>query len=110
MFLDGPNGSERLVMTSDTTWVWEATIIAHRTDVAEHAGFKLRGVIYCGASLNSIAMLGQPTKEILARSNSSWDVAASADTTQGSLKLTVQGAAGSTIRWMAVVETTEITN
>ena len=111
MFLDGPNGSERLVLASDMTWVWEATIIGHQTDgTGNHAGFKLKGVIYSGASLNSITMLGTPTKEILARSDQSWDVSVSADTTQGSLKLTVKGAAGQTIRWMAVVATTEITN
>jgi hypothetical protein len=110
MFLDGTNGSERLQLTSDMTWVWEVTIIAHRTDSSDHAGFKLKGVTYCGASLNSITMLGTPTKEILARSDSSWDVSASVDPTQGSLKLTVTGATGQSIRWFAVVETTEVTN
>jgi hypothetical protein len=110
MFLDGTNGSERLMLASDMTWVWEATIVGHRVDSSDHAGFKLKGVIYCGASLNSITMLGQPSKEILARSNSSWDVSVYADTTHGSLKLTVTGATGQSIRWMAVVETTEVTN
>jgi phage-related tail fiber protein len=110
MFLDGTNGSERLQLASDMTWVWEATIIAHRTDSSDHAGFKIKGVTYCGASLNSITMLGNPTKEILARSDSSWDVSASVDPTQGSLKLTVKGATGQSIRWFAVVETTEVTN
>jgi hypothetical protein len=111
MFLDGVNGNLRLVLPTDSTWVWEATIVAHRTDVSgEHAGFRLKGVVFCAGSLNSITMLGAPSKEILARTNSTWDVNASVDTTQGSLKLTVTGSSGQTIRWMAVVKTTEVTN
>jgi phage-related tail fiber protein len=111
MFLDGVNGSQRLVMPTDSTWVWEATIVAHRTDVSgEHAGFRLKGVMFCAGSLNSITMLGAPSKEILARTNGTWDVSASVDTVQGSLKLSVTGSSGQTIRWMAVVKTTEVTN
>jgi hypothetical protein len=111
MFLDGVNGSERLVMRTDSTWVWEATIVGHRTDVGnEHAGFRIRGVLFCGGSLNSIVMLGTPVKEILARTNSTWDVSATADSVQGSLKLSVTGSAGQTIRWLAVVKTTEVSN
>lgn len=110
MFLDGVNGSERLRLTTDTTWVWTATIVAHRTDAEDHAGFELRGVVYCGASLNSITMLGSVTKQILARTDQTLDVSATVDTTQGSLKLTVKGATGKTIRWTAVVSTVEVTN
>lgn len=110
MFFDGFNGAERLTMTSDTTWVWEVTVIGHRTDASGHAGFMLRGVVYCGGSLNSIMMLGTPSKEILARSDVGYDAAVSADSINGSLKITVKGASGQTIRWMALVKTTEITN
>jgi hypothetical protein len=110
MFLNGVNGGERLVMTTDSTWVWEATIVAHRTDASNQAGFKLKGVLYCGGSINSIVMLGAPSKEILARSDTNWDVAAEADVANGSLKITVKGAAGQSIRWMALVQTTEVTN
>jgi hypothetical protein len=110
LFFDGTNGSERLQLTTDTTWVWKATIVAHRTDADDHAGFELAGVTYCGASLNSIAMLGTVTKTILARSDSTLNVAAAVDTATGSIKLTVTSATGKTIRWTAVVSTTEVTN
>ena len=110
MFFDGVGGAERLTMTTDTTWVWEATIVAHRFDAQDSAGFRLKGVLTCGSALNSIQMLGAPSKEILARSQSGWDVAAVADPINGSLKITVKGTNGQTVRWMAVVSTTEVTN
>jgi hypothetical protein len=111
LFIDGTGGSQRLVLPSDSTWIWEATIIGHRTDATDgHAGYRLKGVIYRVGALNTTTMLGSPSKEILAESNSSWDVSATADTVNGSLKITVTGESGKVIRWLAVIETTEVTN
>jgi hypothetical protein len=111
LFVDGAAGTKRLNVTANSTWLWEATIVGHRTDsTGGHAGYKLSGVIYRASATNSVALLGLPSKQVLAESNAAWDVAVSADTTNGSLKFSVTGETSKTIRWFAVVDTTEVTN
>lgn len=111
MFIDGPGGSISLALPDDATWSFKATVTAHRTDAGDgHAGFELKGVIYRGAGAATTALQGKVSSQIIARSNTSWNVVATADATTGALKLTVQGQNGKTIRWLAVVETVEITN
>lgn len=111
MFVDGTAGSVRIVLPDDATWTFRATITGHRTDVQDgHAGFTIEGVIYRVAGVSSVALQGKTSVDTIARANTLWKVAAAADTTNGSLKLTVTGEAGKTIRWLALVETVEITN
>jgi hypothetical protein len=47
---------------------------------------------------------------VLGETNNAWDVSLTADTTNGSLKLTVTGEAAKTIRWAAVMDAVVITN
>jgi hypothetical protein len=47
---------------------------------------------------------------VLGETNAGWDVALTADTTNGSLKLAVTGEAAKTIRWVAVMDAVVITN
>jgi hypothetical protein len=53
---------------------------------------------------------GSVNKTVLAESNPSWDINISADAANGSLRVRVTGEAGKIIRWVALVETVEITN
>lgn len=111
LFIDGTGGLRRLVLPDDSTWTFKVTITGHRTDVSDgHAGFSLSGVIYRTAGAASVSFQGSVAKEIHARSNLAWDVQAYADPTYGSLKITVTGEASKIIRWVALVETVEITN
>lgn len=110
-FLDGTNGTYRIVMPDDATWSYSIHITAHRTDGSDgHAGFHVAGVVHRGAGPSSIGMQGLPIKSILSRSNASWDINISTDPTHGALKVTVTGEAGKIIRWLAVVDTVEVTN
>lgn len=110
-FIDGPNGSIRLEMPDDSTWTFTATVTAHRTDASDgHAGYKIEGVVYRAAGANTIAFQGAPVKTVLAESNTPWDINITADATTGSLRLIAQGQTGKTIRWMALIDTVEITN
>lgn len=111
MFLDGTNGSRRLELPDDSTWMYKIHIAGHGTDVTNgHAGYTVEGVIYRQSGANTVSMLGSPVKTVLAESNSQWDINITADQTHGSLKLTVIGQTSNTIRWVALVETVEITN
>lgn len=110
-FLDGTGGSSRLLIPDDSTWVFKATIVGHRTDATGgHAGYKVEGVIYRMSGAATVTMLGTPVKTVLAESNAPWDINMTADPAHGSLKITVTGQSGKTIRWLALVETVEITN
>lgn len=110
-FLDGTGGSARLVLPDDSTWTYKATIVGHRTDGDDgHAGYTIEGVVYRMSGANTVALLGKPNKQVLAESNTPWDINTVADTTNGSLSFFVKGQSGKTIRWLVLVETVEITN
>lgn len=111
LFIDGTGGSVRLSLPDDSTWTFRITVTAHRTDLGNgHAGYTAQGVIYRGAGAASVAIQGSINKTVLAESNPSWDININADTTNGSLRILVTGENAKTIRWVALVETVEITN
>jgi hypothetical protein len=111
MFIDGTAGSVRLTLPDDATWTFRVTVTGHRTDLGNgHAGYTAQGVIYRGAGAASTTIQGSVNKVVLAESNPSWDINISADATNGSIRILVTGENAKTIRWVAVVETVEITN
>jgi hypothetical protein len=110
-FIDGTNGSQRLVLNDDTTWWFSAAIVAHRTDTTGgHAGYKIEGVIYRESGAATTAIQGRIIITVYGESDHQWDVEALADTTNGALTIRVKGQTGKIIRWVSVVETIEITN
>jgi hypothetical protein len=111
LFLDGTNGLYRLQLTDSSTWNFRIKLTAHRTDAqGGHAGFDISGVIYRYAGNSSVAIQGAVNYTVIARSNTNWTTLVTADTTNGSLKISVIGEVGKIIRWVALVETVEITN
>jgi len=111
LFINGTAGGTRLVLPDDATWTFKITVTAHRTDASNgHAGYTATGVIYRAAGAATTAILGSIQKSVLAESNPSWDINISADATNGSLKILAIGETGKTIRWVALVETVEVTN
>lgn len=111
LLIDGTGGSQRLVLPDDSTWTFKITVTGHRTDLGDgHAGYTAAGVIYRRAGAANTFIQGSVQKSVLAESNPVWDINISADTVNGSLRVTVTGENGKTIRWVALVETVEITN
>lgn len=108
LFLNGTAGGERLTITDDTTWTFTVTIVGHQQDGNGHAGFRVKGVFYKVGAVNTF-ILGATTKEVIA-TQAGWDVSVTADSTNSALKITATGEAGKIIRWMAIVETVEVTN
>lgn len=111
LFFDGTGGSQRMVLPDDSTWTFCATITGHRQDASDgHAGYKIEGVIYRGSGVASVSLVGAPVVTVIAESDAIWDVKAAADTTNGSLRITARGQASKIVRWVARVETVEVTN
>ena len=73
--------------------------------------WKLEGLIKRGSNAASTAIVGNVVKNRIAYDSgaSAWDVDVTANTSYGYLQITVTGQASTTIRWMARIETTELT-
>jgi hypothetical protein len=109
-FIDGANGSIRLILPDDATWSFSAMITAHQTNGVGRAGYKLEGVIYRVAGANTTAIQGRVLKTVLAESSPAWDINIVADTVNGALKVIALGENSKTIRWVCSIDTVEITN
>ncbi len=111
LFINGTGGGQRLTLPDDSTWTFKVTVTAHRTDLDNgHAGYTAAGVIYRSAGATTTYIQGSVQKTVLAESNPSWDINITADAINGSLRIKVTGEVGKQIRWVALVETVEITN
>jgi|SRR5271157_807785 len=110
-FVDGVAGSIRLVLDDNSTWTFRIMMTAQRTDASDgRAGYELKGVIYRITGAASVAIQGTVSSEQIGASNQPWKVTATADTVNGSLKIQVTGQNGKQIRWVALVETVEVTD
>ena len=111
LYVDGVGGSVRLVLSDMSTWTFKITVTGHRTDAGDgHAGYEFSGVIYRQTGAATTTILHQVSKTVISESNIPWDVNVTADTTNGALVVTATGEIGKIIRWLALVETVEITN
>lgn len=114
LFIDGniaPTSNTRLVLPDNSTWTYKVTVTAHRTDsTTGHGGYEAKGVIYRSSGAGSTAMQGGVNYTVISESNQAWSINIGADPINGSMKITVTGSAGNTIRWLALVETVEVTN
>lgn len=102
--------SVQLVLPNDTTWVFDILIVARRTDADnESAGYRMIGVIDRNATAASTALVGSVTTTTIGEDTAAWNVAATADTTNGALKITGTGAAATAVQWVAYVRLVQTT-
>lgn len=107
--MTGYNG-QRLTLANDTTFTFEVVVTARRSDANdESAGYILTGVIDRNAAANTTALVGSVTKTVLGEDTAAWDVDATADTTNGALKISVTGENSKTIGWVACVRIVQVT-
>jgi hypothetical protein len=115
LFLDGAGASQRLVLPANSAWTYTIKVVARRTDAAGTLGsWIFTGMIYQDATAATTTMAGAVSKTTIARvgniSNATNDPTVSADTTNGSLKISVPGIAANTIRWVATADLAQVTN
>jgi hypothetical protein len=110
-FVDGTNGTQQLIIPDNSTWMFTATVVGHQTSaMGGHAGYKIEGVVYRDSGVSTVSILGKATTTVLAESNTPWDATATVDVNTGALVVSVRGESSKIIRWLAIVETVEITN
>lgn len=100
-----PNGSaNRVYLENDTTSMFDIMVVARRMDVnGESAAYSFKVCLDRADSAATVAVVGNDYKTIISEDNLAWDVAISANTTIGGLKISVTSEANKTVRWVAFV-------
>ena len=97
-----------VTMRSNTMFGFTITLVAGKTNGGDSAMWKYEGLMKC-PGVSSSSIVGSVKKDRIAYDSgaSSWDADVTVNTS-GSLVLTVTGQASTTIRWLARIETTEL--
>ena len=104
--------TNQVILPNNSAYSFSGTIIARQQASAgsDYASWEIKGALLRDANAAS-TVLGNGVKNKLFASAgaSAWDVTLTADTTNGGLKIEVTGAAATNIRWVATVNTSEVT-
>jgi hypothetical protein len=103
--------SNQVILPNNSAYYVKGSIIANVTGGGNTKSWDFIATIKRGASAASTAIVGAVTLNVQAADAgaSTWIVAITADTTNGGLAVTVTGQAATTIRWVAKLESTEVT-
>lgn len=111
--LDGAvaGAGNRITLADNTTYLCKFSIVARRTETAsEQAGYELNAVVNRNTGAASTSILGIRAKTTWAETTAAWDAEVTADTTNGSVKVTVTGESSKTIRWVCRAEVTKVSS
>ena len=110
LFLDGATGTQRWTLADNSSVTFRIDVVARRTDATGgNAAYTFTGIAKRDSGINTTAMVGSVSKTVIVESNPAWDATVYADST-GSLRVIVSGESGKTVRWVATVYATEVTN
>jgi hypothetical protein len=103
--------TNQVILPNNSAYFFKGSCIANVTGAANGAAWSFEGAIMRGANAASTVLIDTPSVNRVAASAgaTAWTIAITADTTNGGLRVTVTGVAATTIRWVAKVETTEVT-
>ena len=103
--------TNQVILPNNSAYTFQGTCIANVTGGGNTSGWKFEGVIKRGANAASTALVAAVTPTVIAQDVGAvtWVLAITADTTNGGIAVTVTGQAATTIRWVAKIETTEVT-
>jgi len=104
--------TNQIILPNNSAHSFSGTIIAREsaTDGSDYASWEIKGALLRDANAASTVLGNGIVNKLYATSGASaWAVALSADTTNGGLKVEVTGAAATNIRWVATVNTSEVT-
>lgn len=103
--------TNQVILPNNSAYYFKGTVIANVTGGGNTKGWTIEGAIKRGANAASTALVGTPTvvSAYADAGAATWAITATADTTNGGLAITFTGQAGTTIRVVAKLETTEVT-
>lgn len=109
---NNPASTSSFTLPNNSAYSFSGTIIARESAAAgsDYASWEIKGALLRDANAAS-TVLGNGIKNKLyaTAGASAWAIALTADTTNGGLKIEVTGAAATNIRWVATVNTSEVT-
>ena len=105
------SGLNQVILPNNSAYYFRGEIVSGVTGGGNTKGWYIEGVIKRGANAASTALVGTPTvtSSYADAGASTWTIAITADTTNGGLAVTFTGQAGTTIRTVAQIRTTEMT-
>jgi hypothetical protein len=103
--------TNQVILPNNSAYYFKGSIIAGVTGAGDSKAWTFEGAIKRGANAASTSIIGSVILNVIAQDTgaASWEVAITADTTNGGIAVTVTGAAATTIRWVCKIETTEMT-
>ena len=101
------SATNQVIAATDTCVTFHGTVVAMQNGAQAHAGWEIKGMLVNDGGTTTLA-LGN-VSDMAATNASSWAVALSADNTNNALKIQVTGEASHNIRWVANVQTSEVT-
>ena len=107
LFRDASN--TRITLNSQTTYFYEADIVARNDTTPDHAAFKIKGAV----DMTSAAVVSElnTQKEIIhAGTSFQYDAEVVADDVNDAIGIIVTGEVGNNLRWSALVKVTEVTH
>jgi hypothetical protein len=102
--------TNQVILNANSVYTFQGTCVATVTAGGSASGWKFEGVIKRGSLIGTTALIAAVTPILIAQDvgAASWVLAITADTTNGGITVTVTGAAATTIRWVAKIDTTEV--
>ena len=107
------SSSNQIVLQNESAISFTGTVVCREdaTDGDDYAGWEIKGVIMRqGAAADTSLGVGIVNKLYASSGISAADVALSADTSNGCLKIQVTGVASTNLNWVATVNTSEVIN
>lgn len=102
--------TNQLTLRNNSAFLISGYVSARDTATNDSKYWTFQGAIKRGAAAANAALVGTPTINTVAQDTaaSTWAIALSADTANGSLAVTVTGEAAKTIRWTVVIHSIEV--
>jgi len=103
--------TNQIALPNNSAYFFKGQVIAGVTGAGDTKGWSIEGVIKRGANAAATSLVGTPSVTSLYADAgaATWAVAVTANTTLGCITITVTGQATTTIRWVAQINTTEMT-
>jgi len=103
-----PQG-DRLVLPNLAAWVFDGWIVGRKASgLSVAGGYKVSGCIRREATANTTTLVGSVVKTVLGEDVAGWDVALTADTTNGSLKVEASSDAAGDLQWVCTLIITQV--
>ena len=106
---EAADANNQVILPNNSAYAFHGTIVARQQASAGTAcaAWKVEGLIRREGSAGTTVLVNSATTVL--DNTPAWGMALTADTTNGGLAITVTGAAATNIRWVATINTSEVT-